>query len=578
MSRRPGSVDVDQIDWREGISDNIIVTGSFNIQGKVLSQAEEKINKKAISLDGSNDHVLSSDQDDFSFTNGSNDLPFSLSLWVYVGDISSDDGPFISKANFTTGGNEFIFKHANGKLQFFLYDNDSSASGDSIRTQAPSATLSDATWHHVVATYSGNGSQTGIKVYTDGSQTTSTQSANGSYSRIRNTSTPVVIGATQDLANANRVFEDRIADCVVFNKELTSTEVAEIYNSGNVMNVRNHSAFANVVSWWKMGDDRDIEGSNGIIDYVSGYHGTLTNGASIIDESGLSSDKLDSLSTDASGSLGIGIKNPNKAFHVYGESNLEGTVTVTGSLKSTSLGVQTSVVTVGSDNALTSSTQMKIDSLGNVAVANDVFVSGNLKTENNISFIDKNGTFPTNTAGFFWDLNNDEARIYAKQPASDQIDLVFKLKDNNNSVDRYVYWIDDYRGGSQDRYPLVMHGSNVLFHMTETSEGVPDTGTSKARIDSSGRISMRVSSDPSTTSNYAHIYTKDVASSAEVFVRDEAGNVTQISPHNEEGEWQYFSRNTITGKVVKINMEKMIRKLEQITGESFMEEWCEDLE
>ena len=324
MSRRPGSVDVDQIDWREGISDNIIVTGSLNVQGKVLAQAEEKINKKAISLDGSNDHVLSSDQDDFSFTNGSNDLPFSLSLWVYVGDISSDDGPFISKANFTTGGNEFIFKHANGKLQFFLYDNISSAAGDSIRTQAPSATLSDATWHHVVATYSGNGSQTGIKVYTDGSQTTSTQSANGSYSRLRNTSTPVVIGATQDLANANRVFEDRIADCVVFNKEMTSAEVAEIYNSGNVMNVRNHSAFANVVSWWKMGDDQDVEGSNGIRDYVSGYHATLTNGASIIDETGLPSDKLDSLNTNTSGSLGIGIESPDEALHVYGNTKLEG--------------------------------------------------------------------------------------------------------------------------------------------------------------------------------------------------------------------------------------------------------------
>ena len=324
MSRRPGSVDVDQIDWREGISDNIIVTGSLNVQGKVLSQAEEKINKKAISLDGSNDHVLSSDQDDFSFTNGSNDLPFSLSLWVYVGDISSDDGPFISKANFTTGGNEFIFKHANGKLQFFLYDNISSAAGDSIRTQAPSATLSDATWHHVVATYSGNGSQTGMKVYTDGSQTTSTQSQNGSYSRLRNTSTPVVIGATQDLANANRVFEDRIADCVVFNKELSSAEVAEIYNSGNVMNVRNHSAFANVVSWWKMGDDQDVEGSNGIRDYVSGYHGTLTNGAAIIDQTEIPSDTLDSLNTNASGSLGIGIKIPEEALHVYGNTKLEG--------------------------------------------------------------------------------------------------------------------------------------------------------------------------------------------------------------------------------------------------------------
>jgi len=305
-------IDVNQIGWSEAIDSSIKVN------------AEEKINKKAISLDGTNDHVLVSDQDDFSFTNGSNDLPFSLSLWVYVGDISSDDGPFISKANFTTGGNEFIFKHANGKLQFFLYDNISSAAGDSIRTQAPSATLSDATWHHVVATYSGNGSQTGMKVYTDGSQTTSTQSQNGSYSRLRNTSTPVVIGATQDLANANRVFEDRIADCVVFNKELSSAEVAEIYNSGNVMNVRNHSAFANVVSWWKMGDDQDVEGSNGIRDYVSGYHGTLTNGAAIIDQTEIPSDTLDSLNTNASGSLGIGIKIPEEALHVYGNTKLEG--------------------------------------------------------------------------------------------------------------------------------------------------------------------------------------------------------------------------------------------------------------
>ena len=38
-----------------------------------------------------------------------------------------------------------------------------------------------------------------------------------------------------------------------------------------------------------------------------------------------------------------------------------------------------------------------------------------------------------------------------------------------------------------------------------------------------------------------------------------------------------FSRNTKTGKVVRVNMEKMIRKLEEITGESFMEEWYEDL-
>ena len=32
----------------------------------------------------------------------------------------------------------------------------------------------------------------------------------------------------------------------------------------------------------------------------------------------------------------------------------------------------------------------------------------------------------------------------------------------------------------------------------------------------------------------------------EVFVRDEAGNVTKISPHNEKGNWEYYSKNIKT--------------------------------
>ena len=87
-----------------------------------------------------------------------------------------------------------------------------------------------------------------------------------------------------------------------------------------------------------------------------------------------------------------------------------------------------------------------------------------------------------------------------------------------------------------------------------------------------GPVHMEVlSSDPSGVTNRASIYAKDVSSSAELFVRDEAGNVTQISPHNTEGEWIYYSENVKTGKRFKVNMEKMIRRLEQITGEDFIE-------
>ena len=85
-------------------------------------------------------------------------------------------------------------------------------------------------------------------------------------------------------------------------------------------------------------------------------------------------------------------------------------------------------------------------------------------------------------------------------------------------------------------------------------------------------LTMTVGSDPSTVANNAHIYAKDESSSAEVFVRDEAGNVTKISPHNEQGEWEYFSRNTKTGKTVRVNMEEMIRDIEKLTGKSYIKD------
>jgi hypothetical protein len=81
-------------------------------------------------------------------------------------------------------------------------------------------------------------------------------------------------------------------------------------------------------------------------------------------------------------------------------------------------------------------------------------------------------------------------------------------------------------------------------------------------------LTMDDTNAPPTPTAAAHLYAK----SGEMFVMDTAGNETQISPHDEEGEWQYFSRNTKTGKVVRIRMEKMIRKLEELTGDTFIEE------
>ena len=103
--------------------------------------------------------------------------------------------------------------------------------------------------------------------------------------------------------------------------------------------------------------------------------------------------------------------------------------------------------------------------------------------------------------------------------------------------------------------------NNVKFQTTNTGIGL--TGVMRMAVESG---------DPSTVTDSAHIYAKDDSSSAEVFVQDEAGNVTKISPHNEKGEWEYFSRNTRTGKTVRVNMEEMIRDIEKLTGKRYIKE------
>ena len=76
----------------------------------------------------------------------------------------------------------------------------------------------------------------------------------------------------------------------------------------------------------------------------------------------------------------------------------------------------------------------------------------------------------------------------------------------------------------------------------------------------------------SQASNQAYLYAKDDVSESHIYTMDEGGNETKLGPHNEYGEWEFYSRNVKTGKVMRVNMERMIKKLEEFTGENFIEE------
>ena len=77
---------------------------------------------------------------------------------------------------------------------------------------------------------------------------------------------------------------------------------------------------------------------------------------------------------------------------------------------------------------------------------------------------------------------------------------------------------------------------------------------------------------PANSADHGHIFAKEDGESTHLYAMDSDGNETKISPHNQEGEWEYYSRNTKTGKTVRVNMEEMIRDIEKLTGKKYIKD------
>lgn len=233
------------------------------------------------------------------------------------------------------------------------------------------------------------------------------------------------------------------------------------------------------------------------------------------------------------------------------------------------LGAQNEIVIVGSNDTLTSSDLLTIDTVndrvgvGTTSPARTLHMVGEQQHEASIR-VDQ---YHDSADGP--DILLQKARGTVASPAAnqslDELGRIIGYSHDGTSfgISAELKFVADVDGSN--------YGSNIEFH-TGT-----DTGASSSRmlIEPTGQIAIAETSDPSSRTGFAHIYAKDTSGTSEMFVRDEAGNVTQISPHNDEGDWVYWSENTKTGKKVKVNMEKMIRKLEEITGETFFEEYIE---
>ena len=136
-------------------------------------------------------------------------------------------------------------------------------------------------------------------------------------------------------------------------------------------------------------------------------------------------------------------------------------------------------------------------------------------------------------------------------------------------------------------------GPIIRLPSANTLAFLSDSTNERMRLDSSGNALLGGTTSPASATkslaifngtaptgsvaNGVVLYAEDVSSSSELKVRDEAGNVTTLSPHNfdlipegpsEDMAWSYYSEKD--GKRINVDMLKAVRLLEQLTGEQLV--------
>ncbi len=157
-------------------------------------------------------------------------------------------------------------------------------------------------------------------------------------------------------------------------------------------------------------------------------------------------------------------------------------------------------------------------------------------------------------------------RILIEDSWTGNPEVNFRTQHPTYSADWAIY--KEYNSGDLRFY------NNGIDAMTlEYGTGWLGIGTTnhKARLTVNGTILLQ----DTGTYNFLPGYSGIWSNGGELYAIDGVGNFTKISPHDPAtNEWIFYSKNVKTGRVVRVDMERLVRRVEAITGEKFMvEKW-----
>jgi len=195
------------------------------------------VNGPTMRFDGSNDYVSFADNDAFSFTNGTDDTPLSVSAWVKMEDATNF--PVLSKYSTTTAAREWLFYVSGSDYLGAVLMGSDGNTASVISDEG--ITNREGQWTHLAMTYAGAGPNSSnsfssasasgcLELYINGKLQPNVTRSSASYVGMQNTSQPV------ELARFNNATEAKgeIRDVKLFNKELSAAEVKEVYSNGQL--------------------------------------------------------------------------------------------------------------------------------------------------------------------------------------------------------------------------------------------------------------------------------------------------------------------------------------------------------
>jgi hypothetical protein len=181
-------------------------------------------------------YVNIADNNDFSFTNGTTDVPFTISLWVNLTSYSITGNWFISKRGTTSGSDEWQFVFSGGRVIFNKFQFNNNSIFQNIQSSLNPFSLN--TWYHICYTDNGSGAVGSGKIYINGSLNSPiNQNSGGTYTRMNNGTNITRIGVNSWIPASTLKHRGLLDEVAIWkNRELTATEVAELYTKGNAGN------------------------------------------------------------------------------------------------------------------------------------------------------------------------------------------------------------------------------------------------------------------------------------------------------------------------------------------------------